>query len=257
MSVELESAKRLTALKNKIDAKTETPSNTLSESVDNIIAGYGQGGGDSENIVMNDMRSFFRDGARMDLIDKVDGSSATNWGNCFAGNTTITEFPKNLDTSNGSQLNAICQNCTKLVSAKLNIKFANNLGYAFSGCTVLETLELDLGNKPSSTVSFLYNCKALKNLWFFNIYRSIQIASGTTYGHLLTVESLVHTIKELCKASNQTLTIGAANIEKIANLYCKVIDFENEKMPFELCESTDEGAMPLTEYPFLKGWQIQ
>ena len=49
MSVELESAKRLTALKNKIDTKTGTPSNTLSESVDNVIAGYGQGGlgGDS------------------------------------------------------------------------------------------------------------------------------------------------------------------------------------------------------------------
>lgn len=49
MSVELESAKRLTTLKNKIDTKTGTQSNTLSESVDNVIAGYGQGGsgGDS------------------------------------------------------------------------------------------------------------------------------------------------------------------------------------------------------------------
>ena len=44
MSVELESAKRLTTLKNKIDVVTKTPSNTLSESVDNVIAGYGQGG---------------------------------------------------------------------------------------------------------------------------------------------------------------------------------------------------------------------
>lgn len=47
MSVELESARRLTALKNKIDTATSTTSSTLSEAVDNVIAGFGQGGGGS------------------------------------------------------------------------------------------------------------------------------------------------------------------------------------------------------------------
>lgn len=47
MAVTFESAARLTALKNKIDGVTGAGSSTLSEAVDNALAGYGQGGGGS------------------------------------------------------------------------------------------------------------------------------------------------------------------------------------------------------------------
>lgn len=46
MSVELESAKRLNALKAKANAATGESSATLSDAVDTLIAGFGQGGGD-------------------------------------------------------------------------------------------------------------------------------------------------------------------------------------------------------------------
>lgn len=42
MSAELESAKRLAALKSKIDAKTETPSDTLAAAVNNALAAIGK-----------------------------------------------------------------------------------------------------------------------------------------------------------------------------------------------------------------------
>lgn len=45
MAVELESAKRLNALKAKADAKTGETSDTLADAVDTLIAGFGQGGG--------------------------------------------------------------------------------------------------------------------------------------------------------------------------------------------------------------------
>lgn len=44
MAVTFESAARLTALKNKIDKVTGAGTTTLSEAVDNALAGYGQGG---------------------------------------------------------------------------------------------------------------------------------------------------------------------------------------------------------------------
>ena len=44
MAVTFESATRLTALKNKIDGVTAVESLTLSDAVNNALAGYGQGG---------------------------------------------------------------------------------------------------------------------------------------------------------------------------------------------------------------------
>lgn len=48
MAIELESAKRLNALKAKADAKTGETSDTLADAVDTLIAGFGQGGGGDE-----------------------------------------------------------------------------------------------------------------------------------------------------------------------------------------------------------------
>ena len=58
MSVELESAKRLNALKAKADAKTGESSDTLSEAVDTLIAGFGQGGGGGSG---TDVASYLKD----------------------------------------------------------------------------------------------------------------------------------------------------------------------------------------------------
>ena len=57
--------------------------------------------------------------------------------------------------------------------------------------------------------------------------------------------------------SSQPLTIGSANLEKIAGLYCRITDDTHEKKPMELCESTDEGAMTLHNYASEKNWLIQ
>jgi hypothetical protein len=86
----------------------------------------------------------------------------------------------------------------------------------------------------------------------------MQIASGSTYGHLLTVDSLVGIIQELVNVNaSKTLTIGAANLAKLNGLYCKVIDDTTEKITMELCESTDEGAITLKEYAALKRWTLK
>jgi hypothetical protein len=119
----------------------------------------------------------------------------------------------------------------------------------------------------SSSVGIFTGCSTLRECWIKNIQRGIQVGSGTTYGHLLTVESLIHLIYQLVEyPSMQVLTIGSANLEKLTNVYVRTIDITDEmreeddlidkKLPFEVCESTDEGAIQIVEYAKLKNWNI-
>jgi hypothetical protein len=85
---------------------------------------------------------------------------------------------------------------------------------------------------------------------------------------LLTLESLIGLCYELRDTgSSKTLTIGSANLAKLANVYVRAIeitddmraadDLIDEKLPFEVCESTDEGATLISEYVLLKNWQLK
>lgn len=181
-------------------------------------------------------------------VDGLDLSKTTNLGN-FMKNSNIVEFV-HLETSK----------CTGFASA-------------FYGCTKLKTLALDLYSASGSSAfsSTLYNTSSLENLTLKNIRQTgLTIGSGTSYGHLLTVDSLVNTIKELWDYSSgtatKTLTMGTANLEKIANVYVKLVDVTDEmiaedqyiasKKPCVVCESTDEGAMLITEYATSKMWTL-
>lgn len=180
-------------------------------------------------------RETFNSCAALESVDEIDVSNGTDFYFMFRGCSALTSIPE-FDTSNGTVFTSM-----------------------FASCKVLETIpKLDLSNANRwDTSGMLESCTALKNLYLYNIGVTLTIGSGTSWGHLLTVDSLVHTIKELRTVkSTQKLTMGSANLEKIANLYCKIIDDTHEKKTMELCESTDEGAMTLIDYAALKGWQI-
>lgn len=143
-----------------------------------------------------------------------------------------------------------------------------NIQNSFYNCNLVDTIKtIDLHNTTTTTNSFL-NCTSLTNLTLLNINVNVRIGSGSRWGHLLTLDSLINTVKELWTSTTEkTLTMGGANLEKIANTYVKLVDITDEmreadeyidkKLPCEVCESTDEGAMTLTEYATLKYWDIQ
>ena len=129
------------------------------------------------------------------------------------------------------------------------------------------TPRLDMRSAGNFGSAFL-NCSAMEEIWLCNIKASLQVASGETYGHLLTVESLIHLIRELRNAGRSLiLTVGNVNLAKLADVWVKPIevtdemrandDLIDEKLPFVLCESTDEGACLITEYANYKNWLIQ
>lgn len=172
-----------------------------------------------------------------------DTENVTNFSYMFTNSKQMVECPL-FDTRKGVTFNSIFANCVVL-------KRAN--GY-------------DLRNTVSA-IDMFDRCAALTEIWIRNIKCNLQVGSGTTYGHLLTVESLIHLIYELRDTGSMlTLTVGSANLEKLANVYVRQIeitdemraedDLVDEKSPFEVCESTDEGATLITEYAIFKNWQI-
>ena len=114
------------------------------------------------------------------------------------------------------------------------------------------------------------DCPNLKECWIKNIKANLKVCSGEDYGHLLTPESLIHLIKELRDTgSTKTLAIGDVNLAKLTSTYVRVLadgeisdemraedDLIDEKLPFAICESTDEGAMHIVDYAKLKNWDV-
>ena len=161
--------------------------------------------------------------------------------------------------------------CTALEEVTIHGHTNSARGW-FKGCTALKkVIELDLRDAVHSTYGtgeVFANCTNLTECWATNIVQSMQVGSGTAWGHLLTVDSLIHLIYE-CRdtGSLKTLTVGSANLAKLADVYVKTIDITDEmraeddlvdeKLPFVVCESTDEGAMLITQYVSLKNWKLQ
>ena len=189
--------------------------------------------------------------------------------------------------------------CRSLKSLDLSSWGASpiNMEWAFSGCEALENINLngwDSSNCTnfnllfSSNISLttiygtldLYsatnlshmfmNTYVLKGVTLKNIRKSLQIGSGTSYGHNWLLSYLINAIKELWDNSSgtqQTLTIGSENMKKIEPVYVKLVDVTDEmtaadpyaanKLPCVECDSTDEGAMTLETYAMLKNWEIK
>lgn len=276
----------------------------------------------------------------IETIPEFDTSSGKDFEAMFYECNILKTIPE-LDTSNGNYFSYMFYECNSLETVpELNTRYGLEFFRTFYNCYSLKNvLYLDL-NKATEikyevdeygdqrAYGVLYElfegCKSLTNIYLYNIRLSLKIGSGTKWGHLLTLESLIHilnelipdyntvykrieredngdfisdptgvnyTIDELYKFSNtgwytttgdqvyrayvdpdapypiylyktkdfitKTLTMGSANMTKLEGVYCKITDTTNEKLPMELCESTDEGAITIDDYVIAKGWQIQ
>ena len=244
-----------TAIENKGVDMTDVPFTQYAEKIAQIETG---GGDDSEPNMLEAMinatkniSSWFEEitDDDVDVIETI--LSSVNFKNidtysaarAFRNNAKITRLPL-FETSS----------CSSFL-------------YFVYGCTKLTTMPAyDVRNSTSFANAFSY-CYALGEVWIKNIKADLQVGSGTTYGHLLTLESLIHLVKELRDAgSARILTVSTVSLEKLTNVYVRTIevtdemraedDLIDEKLPFEVCESTDEGAMLITDYVGLKNWSI-
>lgn len=201
-------------------------------------------------------------------VQELDTSKGTLLINLFSRCPALTSIPK-LDTSNNTKFTSMFYNCQKLTSIpELDSRKGTDFSQTFENCYALTSIpKLDVRNSGSCR-NIVSNCRALTHLRLYNIKYGLTIGSGTSYGHLLTVDSLIHTIRELLSSSSaQTLTIGSANLEKLANVYVRTVgitdkmraedEFIDQKVPFEVCGEFDEAAQLITDYVLFKNWKLQ
>lgn len=179
----------------------------------------------------------------------------------------VTEIPP-FDISKATELDSTFMVCSKLKVLPMldtaHIVNFNSVINQSAGINVIPSWDVRSGTNFNGAFSSNYN---MKEIWWRNIKANLQVGSGNSWGSQLTLESLIHLIKELRDTGTLlTFTVGSANLNKLANIYVRTIeitdemreqdDLIDEKLPFELCESTDEGATLITQYVFAKNWQL-
>ena len=243
---------------------------------------------------VTDMGYMLNGCSRLTTVPLLDTSNVTNMNHMFGDCKELVSVPP-FDTSKVTNMGYMFNGCSRLTTVpRFNFSKVTDLGFMFGGCTALTTFSgFDVGRRSGINMTYMFNgcsrlttvsefdmysaggtssmfngCTNLTNLTLTNIRFSLQVGSGTTYGHLLTVESLVGLISECHNGTAlRTLAVGAANLEKLANVYVKTIEITDEmraeddlidkKLPFVRCESTDEGAMLIADYVTLKHWALK
>jgi surface protein len=218
---------------------------------------------------VKDFSNCFEECKVLTSIDGLDTSSATNL-NSFLTSCNALETIPSLNTSKVTNMgNAFYQCYSIKIIPKLDTAKVTNFSNCFRNCSNLETIE-EINLISATDVSYIvgYSPK-LVNLKFLNIKKSLPIGKSGSYGYNLSLDSLINTFKELWDltgSTSQTLTMNPTSKELIANVYVKLVDVTDEmlaqdqyagnKKPCVVCESTDEGAMTLTEYATSKNWAI-
>lgn len=224
-----------------------------------------------------DMSSMFGNCYGLTSLDlsKWNTPNAKNMNYMFQGCSKLEFLDlSNWNASNVTKMKSAFNNCSKLTSLDLsgfNTAKVDETHSMFAGCQRLKNIlgTIDVVSVYNNTQMF-NTCINLENVILKNIKINIQLGSGTSWGTKLTNESLINTIKELWDyssgTSTHTLTLSTTSKNNIANIYVKLVDVTDEmlakdqyagnKKPCVVCESTDDGAMTLTEYATSKNWAI-
>jgi surface protein len=196
---------------------------------------------------------------------------STNPPTCFKGNSKITSLDGIIsytDTRNVTSMADLFSGCSSLVKVPLlDTRNVTNMYNTFNGCSALtEIPSFDVRNVTNLFGAFSL-CAALTYVRLRNISASVQVCSGSAWGHLIGLDNIIYLIRELRDTgSEKTLTVGSANLAKLASVYVKTIEVTDamraeddlvvEKRPFVLCNSTEEGAKLITNYVAEKNWKL-
>ena len=205
------------------------------------------------------MYQMFYQCSKLTTIPLLDTSKVTNMYQMFYQCSKLTTIPQ-FNTSSCTDMGGIFQYCKVLTTIpQLDTSKVIWMSNMFTYCSKLTTItQLDMNSATNVNYIFSY-CYNLSYLKLLNVRVNLQIGSGTSWGHLIEKDCLIQIISELIKPSSgtRTLTMGTANTAKLADTYVKLLEDDGTgKYPFEVCKSTDEGAMTITDYCTAKNWTL-
>jgi hypothetical protein len=203
------------------------------------------------------------------LLEYSDTENLTSPKNFF-GKCSKLEYVPLLDTRKITNTYYWFNQCSKLVGGLplFDLKNCGDFQGMFSNCSVLKVCPAYDMRSGGYGGNMFVGCKNLEEIWVRNISVNLQVGAGTSWGHLLTQESALSLCKECRKSikTARTITFATPVYDYLETLYVKLIpitdemraedDLIDEKLPFEVCESTDEGAKSLALYMLSKNWTI-
>ena len=226
--------------------------------------------------VLSMMEMFYSCSALTSLdVSNFNTSKVTDMQSMFNGCSSLEELDlSSFDTSKVTNMNTMFNGCSSLITLDLSNFDTSNatVRNMFYSCSNLKTIigKIDLIN-TSDTTNLFSSCKELEDVTLLNIKKSIKLSTNVDgFGTKLSEATLINMIQQLWDLTGetlQTLTLSSVSKNKIANIYVKLITptqeqidadpYINNKKPCVVCESTDDGAMTLTEYATTqKNWAI-
>ena len=214
---------------------------------------------------VTDMNSMFSSCYSLQTIPELNTSNVINMGNMFRYCYALQAIPE-LNTSKVTNMNSMFEDCPSLQAIpELNTSKVTIMSNMFYNCHSLQKIpQLDI-NLVTDMNSMFRNCYILIITNILNIKTNLTIGSGTSYGHLLTLDSLIGLCKECINTGfPQTLTVGSANLNKIQNSgkFYKFVDPSvtevavGEKGEIEECDSTVTGSFTISDYMAMKNWTL-
>lgn len=227
---------------------------------------------------LNDAFGMFQNCRNLTTLIIPDGflKNATNAGYLVYNCPKLATFDTTkLDLSNCTNAQLCFDRCIalKIINLRFKTSKITNMESMFSMGTIINNLEQVLGLDMYSCTkdtNLFSECENLKELTIKNIRISIVISTNRIAVNL-SRNSLLGVAKELWDNSGsstaKTLTIKNAHKTTLDGIYVKLIPITDEmraedpyidnKKPFIECESTDAGAMTVSNYITVeKNWTI-
>lgn len=223
---------------------------------------------DTSNVTS--MSYMFSGCSALQEVPELDTSNVTSMMNMFAYSPAVQNIPQ-YDTRKVTDMCGMFMNCSSLQEVpELDTSNVTTMSQTFANCSSLKTIpELDIRNVARLDYAFM-GCSALETC----LIKNIKLEDGNGEINFsecpnLTKETLIHIIKELRivdVTSYRSIYLATTTLAKLADVYVKTItitdemraedDLIDEKLPFEVCESTDDGAMLITNYVTNKNWEL-